>query len=96
MPVIKDARLFAHLSSAPGTNRIKLKSIANGHQHPMFNQEQNLGMTSQGLPTASAKEGEPRAMNSAQGERVRFSKKQSEIATQPGANDDHIQVNYNL
>ena len=54
-------------------------------------QEQPLGITSQGLPTptASVQDGQMRAMNSAQGERVKNSKKAS-VTTQPGANEEHI------
>ena len=34
VPVVKDARLFANLSSAPGTNRIKLREIGQHGTQP--------------------------------------------------------------
>ena len=37
-PVVKDARLFANLSSAPGTNRIKHAKVIR-HESPRKNAE---------------------------------------------------------
>ena len=41
-PVVKDARLFANLSSAPGTNRIKLREIGAVGTQPNVFHELNL------------------------------------------------------
>ena len=41
-PGVKDARLFANLSSAPGTNRIKLREIGAVGTQPNVFHELNL------------------------------------------------------
>ena len=81
-PNMRDARLFANLSSAPGTNRIKLREIGqHGTQPNVLN---DLNLCSQGLPTptASIVDGQTRAMNSAEGYREKFYGRESRAATQ--------------
>ena len=95
IPNIKDARLFANLSSAPGTNRIKLKGISQTGTQPNIYEGFPMGIASQGMPTpnstASIQDGQTRVMNSAQGKRKEKSSglKESQT-THPGANDDRI------
>ena len=95
IPNIKDARLFANLSSAPGTNRIKLKGINQTGTQPNIYEGTPLGITSQCMPTpnstASIQDGQTRVMNSAQGKRKERSNGLKEsVTTHPGANDERI------